>query len=156
MGIINYFFFCRRCFNQRSHLLMGQNIALACNDIIKGKEVNIYYSENIFHKNAEKKENCVVKHCQCHNVKHWSNLHTVLISLQFLWCPMVPLVSVVSVIPNQTILATLGKTDSSDTIGQHRFFRHHWAPQGACSIYYAQRCPSVSSIYGVQSAQSDL
>ena len=33
--------------------------------------------------NTEKKENCIVKHCQGHDVIHWSNLHTILINVNF-------------------------------------------------------------------------
>ena len=129
MGIINYFFFCRKCFNQRSHLLIGQNIALTCNDIIKGKEVNIYSSENIFHKNAEKKENCVVKHCQCHNVSIDQ------ISIQYLsvysfcgakWYPQCqqylwyPIRQYWQHQAKQILQTPLGNTDSSGTIGHHK------------------------------------
>ena len=32
-------------------------------------------------KNTEKKENRIVEHHQCHDVKHWSNLHTVLLNV---------------------------------------------------------------------------
>ena len=32
-------------------------------------------------KNTEKKENCIVEQHQCHDIKHWSNLNTVLLSV---------------------------------------------------------------------------
>ena len=60
---------------------------------------------------------------------------------------MVPIVSIVSAVPNHPIQVPFGNTDSPDTVGHHKM-------PGV--FFVSKKCPSVSSIYGAQSTQSDL
>ena len=82
----------------------------------------------------------MVKHCQCHNVKQWSNLHTVLISVVSV-VPNGTHSVVLFVVPNairqysqhwatQILQATLANKDSSGTIGHHKVHVVSSMPKG--------------------------